>query len=163
MARTALNTSDVKIEQKAPLVDGQDRGGEIVEADRSLLDGDYAERLAFMEEPVTIEIVPSGGDNPPTHYPVWVNGRGGEVLLGGQWVTMVYLPVGQPLTLKRKYVGVLAAAKADAVKTDVLDRHAENPRNIVHRTTSAACNFTILRDANPRGPAWLAELRRRQF
>ena len=163
MARTALNTSDVKIDQPAPIVDPKDRGGEIVEVGRSLLDGDYAERLAFMEEPVTIEIMPSGGDNPPTHYPVWVNGRGGEVLLGGQWVTMVYLPVGQPLTLKRKYVGVLAAAKSETVRHDAPDQRAATLLNIPHRTVSAACNFMVLQDANPRGPAWIAELRRRKF
>lgn len=162
MARTALRTEDIKIDQNDPVETDDDRGG-ITQADASAVDKDYLAEIAFMEEPVTIRIMSSGGENPVSHYPVWVNGRGAEVLINGQWRTMTYLPVEQEITIKRKYVSVLARSKQDRIETDILDRQADNPRNIVNRRTSATCNFMVLHDPSPRGPARLAEDRRQNY
>lgn len=162
MARAPLNTADVKIEQAPPIENPQDRLNQIVAGDETILeDKDHAERLAMGEDAVTIMINPSNEENAPTSYPVWVNGKGGEVFLNGQWLPMTYLPVGVELITKRKYVEVLARAKTDNIRTVHDSANVERPRNTVQRTTSAVANFTVLEDKNPRGPAWFAELRRR--
>lgn len=162
MARVPLNTAEVKIEQAAPIETAADRLNQVVAGDESILeDKDHAERLAMGEDPVTIIINPSNEENAPTSYPAWVNGKGAEVFLNGQWTPITYLPVGLELTTKRKYVEVLARAKTDNIRTVHDSANVERPRNLIHRTTSAVANFTIIEDKNPRGPAWFAELRRR--
>jgi len=163
MARAALHTSDLKIEQKESHSDDpHEREPEIIEADQDMLDRDYADRLKFMDEPVVIQINPSNEKNPANSFPVWVNGRGGEVLMGGRWVPVTYFPVGVELTTKRKYVEVLLRAKVDNVTTEVTDR-GDDKINRVNHNTSALVNFTIIEDRNPRGRDWAAEVRRRNF
>lgn len=162
MARTALNSDDVKIEQTKPVVDPEDRKT-IVRGDETILkDKDYADRLAMGEDPVTIVINPSGQENAPTSYPAWVNGKGAEALVNGQWMPIIYVPVGVEVTLKRKYVEVLGRAKETKIKTVYGSASEAQPRNEAVRTTTAVCNFSVLKDDNPRGVAWLSELLRRQ-
>lgn len=163
MARTALHTSDLKTEQKPDLSDDpRERDGDVVIADPDVIDQEYQERLAFMDEPMVIQITPSNEKNPTNHVPVWVNGRGAEVLLNGQWVSCTYFPVGVEITTKRKYVEILLRSKVDNVTTEVIDRDGDK-ENRVRRYTSALVNFTIIEDRNPRGAAWAAEVRRRNF
>lgn len=171
MARTALNSDDVKIEQKAPIIQAAAldigaeepaRDGEVVRADPAVMK-QTASDLAFMEEPVMIVLQPSNEKNAPTHYPVWVNGKGAEVFQRGRWETITYLPVGQPLTTKRKYVAVLAGAKFDNIETHHDQPGAEIINNRIVRRTSAVTSFSVLEDKNPKGGAWLAELIRRNF
>lgn len=165
MARAALRTDDIKIEDADVITEeGEGRGG-IVRADNSALDKEYQERMAFMEEPVTIEIGHGFGENPPTHYFCQVNGKNPELLINDQWFSLAtpYLPVGERLTLKRKYVSVLAASKVTTVRTWHDEATVAYPRNGEHKNTAGTCNLMIIEDRNPRGPAWLAELRRRHF
>lgn len=160
MARTALKTDEIKIDQPDPVDLTKDRESPIVRADNSMLDKEHLDRIAFMDEEVTIQIEPSGGENAPDSYPVWVNGRGGEVkMANGEWVTYTYFPVGIQLITKRKYLAVLAGSKSNNVKHNDEDSAQQRPKV----TTSAACNVTLIDDANPRGHAWLAEVRRRNF
>jgi hypothetical protein len=164
MARTALNTSDVAIEQKAPIVEEKDRS-EIVQASLTEIGKkEYLERLAMGEEPVTIVIEPSAEENAPHSYYCAVNGRGAECLgPDGQWRPIDWVPVGVQLVMKRKYVEVLVRAKKDRVTTDHGKVGEDNPHNKIVRVTSAVANVQIIEDKNPRGPAYFAELRRRQF
>lgn len=163
--RRAISTADVPIDQKTPLLDdGSNREPEIVKAENMPSD-DYAADLAFNEEPVTILINPSTEKNAARHVPVWVNGKGCEVWnnrING-WIEMAYIPVGQPLTIKRKYLEVLARAKKDEVTTKHNDVGSEYIDNQVERTTSAVANISVMADKNPRGAAWFAELVRRNF
>lgn len=162
MARAPLNTADVKIEQMPPVVVEQDRKT-IVEADASILaDKEQAELLAMAEDPVTIVIMPSGDQNAPAYYPVWVNGKGAEALIQGKWLPITYVPVGVNITLKRKYVEVLGRAKVNNVKTHHDEANVPMPRNEVRVTTTAVCSFQVVEDRNPRGVAWLTDLLRRQ-
>lgn len=162
MARAPLNTADVKIEQPRVIDEAQDRLGQVVQSDEDVLrDKDRLERLAMGEDPVTIIINPSNEENAPTSYPCWVNGKGAEVFLNGEWLPITYLPVGVELVTRRKYVEVLARAKTDNIRTVHDSANVERPRNRIERTTSAVANFTVLEDKNPRGPAYFAELRRR--
>lgn len=165
MPRTELHSEDVKIAQHADIIgDLADRKPDIVTGERiSARDTDYMDELAFNEEPVTIRIEPSTEKNAAAHFPVWVNGKGCEVLINGKWVEVIYLPVSTVLTIKRKYVEVIMRAKIDTVTTDVEEKTGENPVNRVKRFTSAVNTFSILKDDNPLSQAWLTELRRRNM
>lgn len=164
MARQALNTADVKIDQKPRIENAADRGGNIVQADQDALkDKDYTERLAMGEDPVTILIQPGSDENAPNSYGCWVNGKGAEAFIGGEWKSITYIPVGFPIIIKRKYVEVLGRAKVDRVHTRHEGTDKAEPKNWVERNTSAVANFVVLEDANPRGVPWLAELQRRNF
>lgn len=165
MARTALNTADVKIDQKAPIVDAGDREGEVVQASLTEIGKkEYMDRLAMGEEPVTIFIEPSAEENAPHSYYCSVNGKGAECLgPDGLWYPVDWVPVGVQLIMKRKYVEVLVRAKKDKVTTDYGKVGDENPHNRIVRVTSAVANVQIMEDRNPRGPAYFAELRRRNF
>lgn len=161
-----LHTEDLKIDQKGPINEAalKDREPEIVQADTSLNQA-YYDELAFNEEPVTIRIEPSSEKNAPKFYECWVNGKGAEVWneQSRQWIPITYLPVGQEIIVKRKYVAVLAAAKRDNIQTRHDNAEHEVVNNYVDRSTSAVANFTVISDKNPRGHAWLSEIRRRNF
>jgi hypothetical protein len=161
--RKEIHTSDVKIEQKAPLIgDLPERAPEIVRAEQ-VIDKNYADELAFNEEPVTIRIAPSTEKNAARHIYCAVNGIGCEVWTNGQWVQMPYIPVAQNLTVKRKYIEVLIRAKKDEITTDHQDVGSEYIDNRVNRMTSAVAALSIVEDKNPRGGAWATELMRRNF
>jgi len=165
MTRREINTADLKTEQKAPIIldthDVKGRSGDIIIADKPL-DKDYAEALAFMEEPVTVLIQPSAEKNAPTMYPIWANGKGVEIHLDNRWHEVTYLKVGVQYVIKRKYLEVMLRAKQDFVTHDAPEA-TENPENRVSRRTSSLANITIIADANPKGPAWVTELLRRNY
>lgn len=167
MSRQELHTSQIKIEQFDDLVgDAALKNREnIIIADKPL-NSDYYDELAFNEEPVTIRLEPSTDKNAATSFPIWVNGKGAEVLINDKWVEFGYLPVSQTLVIKRKYVEVLLRAKIDTITTEVVDvqtDQADNKKNTVKRFTSAVHSFSILHDKNPLGAAWVTEIRRRNL
>lgn len=167
MPRQELHSDAVKIDQKPPIGGDaalKDRAPELVRVDASVLgDTDRLAELAFNEEPVTIRLEPSSDKNAAGSFPIWVDGKGAEVFQSGRWMEITYLPVGRVLTTKRKYVAVLASAKIDSVSTEIKDEKEERPDNRIVRFTSAIHSFSIIEDKNPRGAAWMAELRRRNF
>ncbi len=120
----------------------------------TLVDG-RLEALAFNEEPVEIMIYPSSEENAPLSVPVWVNGRGAEVLMQNKWYPMGHLPVGQRLVTRRKYAEVLLRAKRDKVSTEHQGTEVERPQNRVSRVSSAVANISVLRDDNPKGIEWM--------
>lgn len=129
----------------------------ILPVDTPMINEEY-DAIAFMEEPVTIRLEVSGEKYAPTHVPVAVNGRGAEVLINGKWQLVHYVEVGRILTLKRKYVEVLARAKPTDIQTIHEDATVERPRNEVRRVTRAGHPMTIIHDDNPRGHAWLTRI-----
>lgn len=170
MARTAVNavrkeihTADMPIEQKAAISDDPSKyDGDIVLVDKPLTK-EWAEAMEFNEEPVTIRLEPSTDKFASNVFEVRVNGKGAEMLIGGQWKEVTYLPVGVELTTKRKYVEVIIRAKIDTITTETGNANEENPRNLVKRATTAIHSMSIVNDPNPKGPAWATELRRRNF
>jgi len=163
MARRALHSSDIQIEQKDVISDDpQEREPEIVVA-QQLPNKDYLNELAFNEEPVTIRLEPSTDKNAATRFPVWVNGKGGEMFQNGQWQEIGYFPVGVNFITKRKYLAVIVGAKVDTLHTEVRESESETPNNVIQRFTSAVHSFSVIEDKNPRGAAWITELRRRNF
>lgn len=164
MAREALHSANHRTEQPDALTgDLADRESDIVTADASLIDRDYADELAFMSEWVTIRLDPSGAENAPDSFPVWVNGRGAEVLINDRPVIWTHLPVGPEITVRRSVVEIIARSKTMRVQTD----HTGEPfRQLENRTTrqvSQTQPFSIVHDPSPRGRAWISEMLRRQF
>lgn len=162
MARQELHSSKLEIEQKPPILDPSTYEGDIVLTERTH-NQDYLDELAFGEEPVTIRIEPSSDRNAAGAMPIWVNGRGAEVFQNGRWDVITYLPVGQVLVTKRKYLEVIIRAKVDTIHTKIQEMDSERPNNVINRFTSPVHSFSIIEDKNPRGAAWVTELRRRNL
>jgi hypothetical protein len=162
MARQPLHSDDIAIEQKPPIVDPSAYEGDVIIGEK-IGNAEYLDELAFNEEPVTIRIEPSSDRNAASCYPVWVNGKKAEVFQNGRWEEIGYLPVATVLTVKRKVLEIIIRAKVDTIQTKILEQDAERPNNVVHRSTSAVHSFSIIEDRNPRGAAWVTELRRRNL
>jgi len=162
-----LDSRSVEIPKKETLVmppidEAVERESLIVTSETPLLN-DELEKLAFAEEPVTILIHRSGEKFAPrsTDY-IAVNGKGAEMLFKNGWISIGYLPRGQSLITKRKYVEVLARSKMDHITTTVIERDNEDPQNLVEFSTVSTAAFSIIHDANPRGAEWLGQLLRQQ-
>jgi hypothetical protein len=108
-----------------------------------------ARLLAFMEEPVTIMVHESTDPNAEAMVFVAVNGEG-----PGPAKTP-WIPRGQPVTIKRKFVEALCRAKGESVKSiEVTNNTGE--RSIRYPKHSALrYPFSIVEDQNPRGSEWL--------
>jgi len=152
-----LHTDDIKIDQKPVIESREDLEREVVVASNGL-SKDYLAALAMAEEPITIRIERSGEKNPDRVIPCWVNGKGAEVLTDGGWLALGHLPVGVPVTTKRKYAEVLANSKINTVNTRSGTMQDDEPRNDIERFTSQRAPFSVIEDKNPLGHEWLSRL-----
>lgn len=119
-------------------------GDNIIETvEDGALPSSQADRLAFNEEPIEIRLEPRSERNAPRMIDVAVNGE-------RKWI-----PVGVPVRLRRKFVEGLARAQPYSVATDVGTAMEATPHNHAIRTPYRLHPFTVLRDDNPRGAAWL--------
>lgn len=164
MPRQELHSDTMPIEQMPPIEDISKYDGDVVLTEKTKGPSpEYLAELAFNEEPVTIRIEPSSDKNAATAFPVWVNGKGAEVFQNNRWDEIGYLPVGRVLIVKRKVLEVIIRAKVDTVHTKVQEMDSERPNNVIQRFTSPVHSFSIIEDRNPRGAAWVTELRRRNL
>ena len=162
-ARKETHSDDLPIEQRDNIdMSGEEINHENIVLASAPLTTDYGRTLAFMEEPVTIRIEKSAEKYAPIVIDCWINGRGAEVFLNGQWLVLGYLPVGREIITKRKYLEVLARSKVDNINTDVGSIYDENPRNTIEISTSSKAPFSVLEDKNPLGREWLGRLMREQ-
>lgn len=165
MPRQELHTDQMpKVEQMPDISDDPtDYEGDIVIADADVLKAEYADALAFMEEPVKIRLEPSADENASPWLSVWVNGKGAEVLLNDRWVEFKHLPIGEQLTTKRKYVEVILRAKTTRVTTPDMNQAAHvAEQNRLSRSTTPVNSLSIFEDSS-RGNAWASEVRRRNY
>jgi hypothetical protein len=162
MPRQELHSDTMPIEQLPPITDPSTYDGDVVLTERTHQQ-DYLDELAFMEEPVTIRLEPSTDRNAATSFPVWVNGKMAEVYQNGRWDEIGYLPVGRLLVVKRKVLEVIIRAKINTINTIIENVDSDQPYNTEGRSTTAVHSFSITEDRNPRGPAWVQELRRRNL
>jgi hypothetical protein len=163
MARQELHSDTLpKVEQRAPIVDPSTYAGDVVIGEK-IGDTGYLDELAFMEEAVTVRLEPSSDKNAAMAFPIWVNGKPAEVFQNNRWDEIGYLPVGRVLVVKRKVLEVIIRAKVDTVHTEIREMDSERPNNVVQRFTSPVHSFSIIEDRNPRGAAWVTELRRRNL
>lgn len=123
---------------------------------------EYLSDLAFMEEPIQILIEPSDEENAPLVVDCWVNGKGAEVLdtLTGKFMEINCLPIGSPITTKRKYVEVLARSREERVSTQETNPRPGSGEDgwKLRRNMRRKAVFSVLSDPNPAGRAWLTRL-----
>jgi hypothetical protein len=129
--------------------------GELIRLDGIEVTPEYLAELAFYEDPVTIIINPSAHKNAANIFENWSNGRGAEMFVNNQWIIVRDLPVGEPITVKRKIVEQIIRARVDAVQTHHEDATVPSPRNQIIKTSSHVHSFSVLRDPSPRGVEWL--------
>lgn len=151
--RREIHTGDMEVGQRPDLLIPETgpvvREPETIVAADGPIDSDYARALAFMEEPVTIELARLSEKFAPTLIDVYVNGV-------CEWV-----PVGQPYTLKRKFVEVIARCKPDDIETVTGSIHDDNPENRIARYTRAKYPFAVIHDpSGAQGHAWLTKVMR---
>lgn len=107
------------------------------------IDG-YASELAFMEEPVEIEVHESNDPNAETVVDLYCNGIPQRIIRG------------QPITVKRKYVQILAGARQVSMSTETRV-HGEEVINRVSKRSALRYPFSVTRDDNRRGRDWLRQ------
>lgn len=177
MGRKALqretHSSETNIDQLSdlkPLAVAQREEGDIIRGDTGVHTKAYQDEMAFMEEPVTIRIEPGSEENSPTAMMLCVNGRGCECLMpSGKWRSYPggWIPIGEILTIKRKYLEVLARSKIDRIETIVPDIGASEADlragSKIRRFTRQAHSFSVIKDANPRGADWLTSIIKRNL
>lgn len=129
--------------------------GELILLDGIEVDEDYLKELAFNEEWLTILINPSTHKNAASIFENWSNGIGAEMLINGKPVIVRDLPVGKPITVKRKIVEQIIRARVVNVQTAHEDATVASPRNEIMRSSSNVHSFNILKDDNPRSAEWL--------
>jgi hypothetical protein len=163
MPRQELHSDTMPIEQRSPISDDpSEYEGDIVLTE-DVLKKEYADALAFMEDPITVRIQPSTDKNAAGAFPVWVNGKPAEVFQQNRWMEIGWLPVGRELIIKRKVLEVIIRSKVDRIETLILNQDSERPNNQVQRFTTPVHSFTIMHDPSPRGAAWASEMIRRNL
>jgi hypothetical protein len=147
-----VHSADLPINQPKVIVDSSDRDPEIIVSTETIVNGDYAKELAFMEEPVDVLLHKGREKHAPTMYDFSIDGKA------------IWIRVDTPTTIKRKYLEVLARSQPFEVTTET-DRNEGKGENApvineIHRHQSNRFPFTVIKDANPRGGAWLAKVMR---
>ena len=144
-----IHSDDLPIREIPELDTDDDRSADVIVASADMLNKDYAAELAFMEEYVEIYLNRGREKHSPLFEQFGVNGK------------IIWIEVEKPTRVKRKYVEVMARSMPVDITTDSGEsRGDELTFNKVLRHQSANFSFSILRDPNPRGPAWLAKVRR---
>jgi len=130
--------------------------GDLMMLDGIEVDQDYLDELAFNEEWLEILINPSTHKNAADIFENWSNGVGAEMLINGKPVVVRDLPVGQPITVKRKIVEQIIRARVTEVRTIYESTNVENPRNAIGRTDSRVHSFSVLNDpSGAKGHEWM--------
>jgi hypothetical protein len=119
---------------------------------------DFMSELAFNEEPIQILIHSNQQENASTVVDCWVQGRGAEVLINGEWKTLGYLPLEIPVTTKRKYANVLMRSRVETIRTDVGDSNVENPHNRIVRNARMGHTLQVLQDKSPHASKWFSQI-----
>lgn len=160
-----VSTNDVKIEQASdvqfPLHDAFQRpGAEIIVAPEALAK-EYADALAFAEEPVEIMVQPSSEKFGAKTAECWVNGKGIEMYdrMTGKWYPDGSIPRGVPIITKRKYVEILLRSKTTDIRTSVVEHPGDDPENKMIPSTHANYPIQIIRDDNKKlGGEWFRRM-----
>lgn len=105
------------------------------------------EMEAFMQEEIVIRIHPTGDKNAPPVVPVGCNGE------------QVWLPRGKAISIPRKFVESLTSYEVSFSTERARDPNSDE--GMVQRTAAnQPYPFTVIRDTNPRGRAWLERVMR---
>jgi hypothetical protein len=112
-----------------------------------------AAKLAFLEEPVLINISEGTEKDAEKYVHLSVNGQGAGPG-GTPWV-----PRGIDVTIKRKFVSVLCNARP--VRYHNYEEVAPNGERVSKQRSTSADRypFQVVEDSNPKGREWLSNLR----
>ena len=157
MAKTSgkkkpVDTTEHNIGQDRPRNMPSTGDPKIDPADIQVVDGlnwkEKAAALAFMEELIEVEVLPTQDKNAEFIVEVWCNGRAQRFMRG------------QKQTVKRKYVEVLARAKQTNYTQEMYKDGNGNDaiRNVPH--TGLRYPFQVHRDDSPKGRDWLIKVLR---
>jgi hypothetical protein len=135
-------TQDVK---KVKRTD-QNLESEIVTVKGDGLDNSYAAKLAFLEEPVEVMVHESTDQNAEPIVHVACNG------------VNQFFPRGEVVTVKRKFLGVLASSKITSVTVKDVRSQDGDVINRINKHTALRFPFSVVRDSNPLGAAWLKSI-----
>lgn len=152
------HSEDIKVRQRPAIDLGEEREQQAIitaeEDDEEIVLAVASERdaqgqqnalLAFMEEPVQIVIQKSQEKFAANVVDCWVNGRGAEQFVNGKWMVCGWLPVNTPVVTKRKFVEVLARAKADSIQATEV-KESETDEQLTLRFTHTKYPFSIMHD-----------------
>lgn len=109
---------------------------------------DLAEYEAFMQEPLVIRIHTTNDKNAPPSVYVGLNGEGG------------WLPRGQKIRVKRKFVERLAQSQSASFQTKNNPDPNADEGTYVQRSSGQEYPFEVLHDPSPKGHRWLARVTR---
>lgn len=111
------------------------------------LEKNYADQLAFLEEPVEIMVAEPQDEKESNLVQLFVQGR-----------SQMIIP-GQPIVIKRKYLEVLARAKQIRYKPVVkINDLTGAPVNMMIPRLVLRYNFSVIQDKNPKGAEWLRRI-----
>lgn len=120
----------------------------MVEIDNEMvIDAKWAEQMRFNEEKVVVLVHPdNNARHPEPCVSLWNDGR------------HQLFPRGYPITVARKFLEVLARMKPIGYdNVEYVDefgvRAIKYPKRVSHKYP-----FSVVRDDNPRGPAWLQKI-----
>lgn len=104
---------------------------------------EFLDALAFNEEEIVVMVHDTTNPNDPPIVEVWNDGKAQRFIRG------------QEQAVKRKYVEVLARSKRTSYSQQKYkdDNGIEAYRNVPHTVNQYP--FSVIRDSNPRGAAWL--------
>lgn len=122
--------------------------------------------LAFAEEPVTIRIEEGGRPFSTLFEEARVNNEC-TILLNGRWMPCKGFSIGRTITIKRKFVEVLARCITEKVTTRRETIHRDDDetmiQNYADRKQKREIPFVILRDKSPRAQEWREQILGYQF
>lgn len=111
------------------------------------LEKNYADQLAFLEEPVEVMVAEPQDEKESNLVQLFVQGR-----------SQMIIP-GQPIIIKRKYLEVLARAKQIRYKPVVkINDLTGAPVNMMIPRLVLRYNFSVIQDKNPKGAEWLRRI-----
>lgn len=102
-----------------------------------------AAKLAFMEEKIDVMVHESTDPNAEQIVETWANGVSQRFIRG------------QVQTVRRKFVGILAAAKSTGIATREARDNNGDRTTVIAKHTALKYPFSVVRDENPRGAQWL--------
>lgn len=145
--RREVHSDDIPTRTLPPIDDTDNRPNDSIVTLKELPDQDYMDELAFMREPVTIVLNRGREKFAPRFEQFGVNGR------------LVWVETGKPTTLPRCYIEVIARSQPIDIRTTSGEVAGDELTfNRVERTQSAAFSFSVIKDDNPKGAAWLSQI-----
>lgn len=153
----AIEPDDQKIDQPSPIDLGMGNtpfirpGADVIVAEKGMTP-DETWLHAFYEEGLEIEVIQGAGDHAPLFEMGSVNGIGVERYLEGiGWFEAKFVPVNEPVIVKRKYVDQWVRLKVTTVSTPEDKADGSEPKNLLVKRHTAARSVRLVNDPIPPG------------